>query len=110
MLPGWIKLSMKFYPENVTNGEDHRKKIMDAKLNNFNTPVDRQLHTQGAAFFTGQSKTKGGYWKRDNLSNATLAHYLNLSPTSMFHIKGMKQTKKRVKQLSFKDLTKKLIT
>jgi hypothetical protein len=72
---------MKYQNEKrLMGGIGNQEKTMDAKLNNFNTPVDRQLHTQSLRFSPGNHVTTGGHRKRYDFITSTFTNYLKLSP------------------------------
>jgi hypothetical protein len=52
---------------------------MDAKLNNYNTPVDGDCKNAASCVSAGQLKIKGGFWKNYDFVYSIFAHYLGSS-------------------------------
>ena len=52
---------------------------MDAKLNNYNTPVDGDCKNAASCVSAGQPETKGGYWQKYDLVTSIFTHYLGSS-------------------------------
>jgi len=53
---------------------------MNAKPNNYNTPVDGDCKNAAPIVSTGQPETKGGYRKKHDLVTLIVRHYLGSSP------------------------------